>query len=239
MNSNELILLAAEYIGVIAVVMLLGLSPRIRGRREVTFIYPRREGLYALAGFFVIFALAVIYYAKPGSSGLRASLILAGLSTLPFVALLYFRRQPIRSAGWNPANLRLGLLVGLALAILAIFLRNRFNDIVRGLPPEQITLLLYWLGICLLEESIFRGYIQPRLSAWMGEIPGWVLTAVLFAFWRLPMQLTGGEMTAAVLPDLGLVFVQGILLGYIQRKTGSVLAPGLYRAVSSWILLLP
>lgn len=239
MNSNELILLAAEYIGVIAVVMLLGLSPRVRGRREVTFIYPRREGLYALAGFFVIFALAVIYYAKPGSSGLRASLILAGLSTLPFVALLYFRRQPIRSAGWNPANLRVGLLVGLALAILAIFLRNRFNDIVRGLPPEQFTLLLTLLGICLLEESIFRGYIQPRLAAWLGDLAGWVLAAALFALWRLPLWLSGGQPLSAALPDLGLAFAQGILLGYIQRKSGSVLAPGLYRAVSTWIRFLP
>jgi len=239
MNSNELILLAAEYFGVIAVVMLLVLSPRVRGRRKVTFIYPRREALYALAGFFVIFALAVIYYERPGSSGLRASLILAGLSALPFIALLFFRRQPLRSAGWGSANLRIGLLVGLALALLTIFLRNRFNDIVRGLPPEQITLLLYWLGICLLEESIFRGYIQPRLAAWLGEIPGWVLAAALFALWRLPLWLSGGQPLSAALPDLGLAFAQGILLGYIQRKTGSVLAPGLYRAISTWIRFLP
>ena len=239
MSSNELILLAAEYFGVIAVVMLLGLSPHVRNQREVIFIYPRREGLYALTGFFVIFALAVVYYGEPGSSGLRASLILAALSALPFIALLFFRRQPIRSAGWGSANLRIGLLVGLALALLTIFLRNRFNDIVRGLPPEQITLLLYWLGICLLEESIFRGYIQPRLAAWLGEIPGWVLAAALFALWRLPLWLSGGQPLSAALPDLGLAFAQGILLGYIQRKTGSVLAPGLYRAISTWIRFLP
>ena len=139
----------------------------------------------------------MIYYERPGSSGLRASLILAGLSALPFIALLFFRRQPLRSAGWGSANLRIGLLVGLALALLTIFLRNRFNDIVRGLPPEQITLLLYWLGICLLEESIFRGYIQPRLAAWLGEIPGWVLVAALFALWRLPLWLSGGQPLSA------------------------------------------
>ena len=239
MSSNELILLAAEYFGVIAVVMLLGLSPHVRNRREVTFIYPRREGLYALTGFFVIFALAVVYYGEPGSIGLRASLILAALSALPFIALLFFRRQPVRSAGWNPANLRMGLLVGLALAILVIFLSNRFNEIVRGLPPEQLTLLLTWLGICLLEESIFRGYIQPRLSAWLGDLPGWVLTAALFALWRLPMWLSGGRPLTAALPELGLAFIQGMVLGYVQRKSGSVLAPGLYRAVSTWIRLLP
>jgi membrane protease YdiL (CAAX protease family) len=239
MSSNELILLAAEYFGVVAVVMLLGLSPRVRNRREVTFIYPRREGLYALTGFFVMLAIAVINYAGPGASGMQASLVLAALSALPFAAFLLIRRQPVRSAGWNPANLRTGLLIGLALAILVIFLRNRFNEIVRGLPPEQLTLLLTWLGICLLEESIFRGYILPRLSAWLGDLPGWVLASALFALWRLPMWLSGGQPLTAVLPELGLAFIQGMVLGYVQRKSGSVLAPGLYRAVSTWIRLMP
>lgn len=239
MNRNDLILLAAEYIGVIAVIMLLGLSPRVRAKREVKFIYPRREGLYALGGFAIILAIAVIFYAKPGAAGPRASLMLAALSALPFAAFLLVRRQPIRSAGWNPANLRMGLLVGLTLAILTIFLRNRFNTIVSGLPAEQFTQLLFWLGICLLEESIFRGYMQPRLSAWLGDLPGWILAAALFALWRLPLWLSGGQPLLAALPDLGLAFAQGLLLGFIQRKTGSVLAPGLYRTVSTWVSLLP
>ncbi|HWQ04030.1 MAG TPA: CPBP family intramembrane glutamic endopeptidase [Longilinea sp.] len=238
MNRSELILLAAEYIGVVAVTMLLGLSPRARAKHEVKFVFPQREGLYSLAGFAVILALAAIYYAKPGSTGLRASLILAGLSILPFAAFLLIRRQPIRSAGWGRANLALGLQFGLALAILAIFLRNKFSAIIGGLPAEQITILLYWLGICLLEESIFRGYMQPRLSAWAGDLPGWVLTAALFALWRLPMWLSGGQTLLSILPDLGLSFLQGMLLGYIQRKSGSVLAPALYRSVSTWVSLL-
>lgn len=239
MNRNDLILLAAEYIGVIAVLMLLGLSPRVRAKREVKFIYPRREGLYALGGFAAILAIAVIFYSKSGGSDLQASLMLAALSALPFAAFLLVRRQPIRSAGWNPANLRIGLLVGLTLAILTIFLRNRFNYIVRGMPAEQFTMLLYWLGICLLEESIFRGYMQPRLSAWLGEIPGWVLAAAFFALWRVPLWLAVDQSLLAMLPTLGITFVQGMVLGYIQRKTGSVLAPGLYRAVSTWVSLLP
>lgn len=239
MSRNDLILLAAEYIGVIAVVMLLSLSPGVRAKREVKFIYPRREALYALGGFAVILAIAVIFYAKPGGTGVQASLVLAALSALPFAAFLLIRRQPIRSAGWNPANLRMGLLIGLALAILTIFLRNRFNTIVSGLPADQFILLLYWLGICLLEESIFRGYMQPRLSAWLGDLSGWVLTAALFTLWRLPLGLSGGQPLVAALPDLGLTFAQGMLLGYVQRKSGSVLAPGLYRAVSTWVRLLP
>lgn len=238
MSRNELILLAAEILGVVAVVMLLGLSPRVRARREVKFIYPRREGLFALAGFAVILALAVIYHAGSSRAGLPDDLILAGLSALPFGAFLLLRRQPLRSAGWGRANLSLGLQFGLVLAILALFIHNRIGAILGGLSGAQISALLYGLAICLLEESIFRGYMQPRLSAWLGDLPGWALCAALFALWRLPALLAAGGNFLSVLPNLGLAFVQGLVLGYIQRKSGSVLAPGLYRAVSTWASLL-
>jgi len=238
LSRSELILWAAEYIGVVAVVMLLSLSPRMRQRREVKFIYPRREGLYALGGFAAILAIAELFYSRSGGSDLLGTLTLAALSALPFAAFLLVRRQPIRSAGWGSANLRFGLMIGLALSILTIFLRNRFTSIIAGLPGDQIIQLLYWLGICLLEESIFRGYMQPRLSAWLGEIPGWVLAAVLFALWRIPLWLAIGQSPIALLPYLGLTFIQGLVVGYIQRKSGSVLAPALYRGVSTWISLL-
>lgn len=238
MSRNELILWAAEFLGVVAVVMVLGLSQRMRNRREVKFIYPRREGLYALGGFAAILAIAELFYSRFGGSDLPGTLMLAALCAMPFAAFLLVRRQPLRSAGWGSANLRIGLMIGLALSILTIFLRNRFTSIVAGLPGEQIIQLLYWLGICLLEESIFRGYIQPRLSAWLGEIPGWVLASALFALWRVPLWLAIGQSPIALLPYLGLTFVQGLVVGYIQRKSGSVLAPGLYRAVSTWISLL-
>ncbi len=238
MSRADLILLAAEYLGVVAVVMLLGLSPRVRARHEVKFIYPRREGLFALAGFAVILALAAIYYAKSGRTGLQNNLILAGLSALPFGAFLLVRRQPLRSAGWGRANLGLGLQFGLVLAILALFIYNRIPTILSGPSSAQLSSLLYGLAICLLEESIFRGYMQPRLSAWLGDLPGWALCAALFAVWRLPVWLSAGGTWLSVLPDLGLAFVQGLVLGYVQRKSGSVLASGLYRAVSTWASLL-
>ncbi len=238
MSQNELILLAAEYIGAIAVVMLLSLSPRARSRHEVKFIYPLREGLYALAGFALILALAVIFETKAGGADLQRSLILAALSALPFALFLLVRRQPIRSAGWGRANLGLGFQSGLALAILVLFIQNRFTTILGGLNANQLNALLYSLCICLLEESIFRGYMQPRLSAWLGGLPGWMLTAALFALWRLPLWIINDPGFPTILLNLGLTFAQGMLLGFIQRKCGSVLAPGLYRAVSTWVATL-
>lgn len=238
MSRDDLILAAAEAIGVIAVVMLLGLSPRARARRDVKFVFPRREGLFALGGYAAILALAVLFYRNFDRTGLPAGFALAGLSALPFAALLGLRRQPLRSAGWGRANLGLGWLFGLALAILSIFLRNRFAAILGGLPAGRYTDLIFWLGICLLEESIFRGYMQPRLCAWSGDLPGWALTAALFALWRLPLWLSGGETLLSALPELGLAFGQGMVLGFIQRKSGSVLAPALYRAVSTWVSLM-
>jgi hypothetical protein len=57
----------------------------------------------------------------------------------------------------------------------------------------------------------------------------------LYIVWNLPRLL----VDPAGLPlSLGLLAVQGVLLGWIARKSNSVLAPAMYRAVSEWVGML-
>jgi len=90
--------------------------------------------------------------------------------------------------------------------------------------------------LALAEESIFRGFIQPRLQAWLGRWVGLVLTAAMFAVWQLPAVWNAGWET--ILPSLGLAFAQGLLLGWIMDRSGHVLAPALYRTISLWMSIL-
>ena len=62
MTQTQLILIAAEYLGVIAVMMFAGTSARLRGRRPLAFKYPMREAIISLALFAVILILAFIVY---------------------------------------------------------------------------------------------------------------------------------------------------------------------------------
>ncbi len=164
--------------------------------------------------------------AKFGMQPLAAvvALVLVGVSMI-------YRRQPPKSAGWNRLTLRNGLLVGVALGLLTIFLRARFNALFGGLTPFQLNALWLVAVICLAEETVFRGFLQLRLEWWLGKPWGLLLTAGLFVLWRLPFFLGSPEV---LLANLVITAVQGLLLGWIMQNCGNVAGPAIYRIISMW-----
>lgn len=239
MTLREGLLLLTEYLGVIAVTLLLTLSPRFR-QPTLAFRYPRREGGVALSLFGLMFAAAFIYQRTqlPQETAWVSveHLNLLGLSLLVFLGALVLRGQPARSAGWSKALIMPGIQLGLGLVFITLFLRGQFLRILNGLSPEQVQMLLLSFLFSLGEESIFRGFLQVRWQAWLGQQWGWVLASLAFALWRLPWMLAAPPGMLAL--TFGLVFVQGLLLGWIMQKSGHVMAPALYRAVSDWLRLI-
>ena len=253
-----------EWMGVIAVTLLLSLSPAFQRRRPVQFVYPRREGIIAISLAVLSALLAAVLFssffsgaalpsdpltsptAPPANQPFTYSLAqlvqqaeLALVAAAPFLLALAIRRQPLLSAGLSRASLRPGLQLGAALALITIFLTNKIYAIINGLTQAELLYLVAMLIVGLAEEFIFRGYIQLRLMGWLGEIQGWLLAAAIYALWHLPQKLI---LEGAALPQLGLslayLFVFGLLLGWIMRKSGSVLATGIYHAVHNWIQIL-
>lgn len=236
----------AEWLGVVAVVWLFSLSPRLRQPR-LGFKYARRDGLVALSLFLLITAFAFALYSGQVGGRMIDSLnvpelvqpllrpvVLSLVCVLPFVAALVVRGQPVRSIGWGAAALRPGLYIGILLVLLTIFLRNRVMDVLGGPSSDQITYLLYALALAFAEETAFRGYIQPRLSWWLGENRGWIATSLMFAVWRFPALLGTGDLSSLLI-GLGLLIVQGLMAGWIMRRANHVIAPALYRAASIWM----
>jgi membrane protease YdiL (CAAX protease family) len=129
------------------------------------------------------------------------------------------------------------LQVGFALAILTLFLRNRVMDVLGGVTTEELNYLLLAIGISLAEETIFRGYIQMRLSWWLGKWPGIVLTAAMFALWHVPAWLNRVPVETGLLLT-GLTLVHGLVLGWIMSVSKNVIAPALYRSISIWMYVL-
>lgn len=236
----------SEWLGAVSVAWLLSLNSHFKSP-QVGFKYARRDGLIALSLFALILLFSFIFYSQnapalPASLqpipapwvDLKQAAFVAALCLAAFLVALAVRRQPLRSIGWNPALLRIGFQLGLATALLTIFLRNRVMDLLRGVDSTGLLLLLLALGVSLAEETIFRGYIQLRLTWWLGDWPGLVLTAALFALWHLPAWLNHVPVETGVI-SAALTFAQGLVLGWIMKKSGSVAAPTLYRAVSIWI----
>jgi membrane protease YdiL (CAAX protease family) len=243
MDFNLLALNISEWLGIVAVMMLARLSPRLN-IPAVGFRYPRREGMVALFLFALILALNVIFASgrlgEMLAAGLRGGALdvrleLAALSLVPVGLALAVRRQPVRSAGWYQAALGGGLRVGLILVMLTIVLRGKTSALFNGISPAEGRSLALWLGICLAEETIFRGYIQLRLSSWLGERWGLVVTAALFLLWQWPFLSNGPD---GLLVTLLLAAVRAVLLGWIAQKSKHVLATVFYRAVSEWLVLL-
>ncbi len=249
MEIRQLLALASEMIGAIAVTMLLTLSPKVRQHPPLGFRYPRREGILSLALFLGLFLLAFLVYGgqlrvvqilPQGADDLtglyqRAAVALVG--AIIFLAALAYRRQPLRSAGWNRSLLSASLQIGLAIVILTIFLQGKFTALLKGVSSGQGLALLLLLLLGLAEETIFRGYIHLRLSSWLGATPGCLATAGLYALWQLP-RLLGALPPGQLLLELGLALLQGLLLGWMMQKGKHVLAPALYRAVSGWIVFI-
>jgi membrane protease YdiL (CAAX protease family) len=242
---TTLVAYISEWLGAIAVAWILASLPRFQ-QTPLGFRFPRREAIVSLSIFALITLVAfVIYLSNPPSflheqllpaptTELTQALFLAGLTLIPVLVALLGRGQPVRSVGWEPGRIRLALQTGLAIAMLTLFLRNRVFDVLNGLNSESLTALLFALGIAVAEETTFRGYILPRLSAWIGEWPGLALSAALFTAWHM-VAWVGHLPVETVLILTALTFTQGMVLGWMMQKTGHVLTPALYRAVSIWL----
>lgn len=239
----------SEWLGAVATAWLLSISARFQ-KPPIGFLYARRDGLAALSLYAVILFFSFFFYtyttplfpeplrlAPAPVHALAQALIVAGVSLAAYIAALVVRKQPVRSIGWNPALLSPAVQMGFAIAVMTIFLRNQIMPLLAGLGSSQVFPLLLALLVSLAEETIFRGYIQMRLAWWLKPLPGILLTSALFAIWHLPAWINRLPLNT-ILILLGLTFVQGLVLGWIMRKAGNVVAPALYRTFSIWIQYL-
>lgn len=121
------------------------------------------------------------------------------------------------------SNLLRGL-VGLVVELPAVS--------VQALPEGFLGKALYFLSACvaaaLLEEGIFRGYVQGLLHPYGGRL-AIVVTSVLFAL----MHASAWELPA--------VFLLSLMLGYVREVSGSVrpcVALHLANNVYTFVMLL-
>jgi membrane protease YdiL (CAAX protease family) len=253
------LLILIEIIGVISVVQILSISPAIKIRRPVLFTQPKREGMSALSltVLIIIFTAlltqmtpqtmsqmipfqmfsAAMQLGRPATISLTGLIFQAGLAIIlmvPFLLGMYQRKQPWLSAGLKKQMLKGGFQVGLALVLVTVFLRGKINALIYGAHTLEILyLLLGCLVVCFAEEFIFRGFVQLRLTSWLGETNGWLATAALYAFWSVLPLLNAPMETILITAAyrLGL----GLLLGWIMRKSGSIIGGWLYHTVHIWL----
>jgi membrane protease YdiL (CAAX protease family) len=245
MLMNDVILNVSEWLGVIAVALLLTMNKRLIAR-PVAFKYQRREVI--LSAILAVVLIAASVYTNlvlklptlpTGAEVLPAQFLWALLILLPVALLLLIRRQPLLSIGLSRPSMRTGLLVGIALALITIFLNGKLYSLLDGITGAEFDALLISLVLGLAGEIVFRGFLQLRFTGWLGRTGGWLLTALLYWLFCLPFVwlMSGGEIVrfwsvAAV------QMVQSLILGRVMLRSGNVLASGLYQAAHFWVASL-
>lgn len=224
-------------------------------RRRPTVERPRSESRVAVFTVLFVMLLGVFafetiapFQAAPGApapelDGGQALRLLAAyaVTSLPVWLVLAARSTPLATAGIGRQNLfralLLGLATGAAFAVITIALDPASAAALT--KPALWLALAAFLGVGLIEEVIYRGYFQSRLSWAVGPVPALAIAAVVMALSPLPhylasQQLAPGEALRAV----GVMLAPSLLLGWFMTRVQNVAGPAVLHGFIRWSFLI-
>ena len=120
----------------------------------------------------------------------------------PVIYTVWMRGRPLADLGLTAKNWRQAFGLGLVLGLIQFFLTLYGYDLPA--PIDWVPLLTMSLMVGLFEAVFFRGFIQTRLSASLGPMPGVIAAAALYALYHVGYGMGMREM--AFLFGLGLVY---------------------------------
>jgi uncharacterized protein len=167
-----------------------------------------RRDLAALAGLYLtvvgMFRLAFTGFTTDRVAGLfltfAGGLILGVAGPVGYTA--WIRQRPLRTLGLGPHQLRSTLMLAVVLGA-AQFVIMLWGYMLPA-AVDWVPLLVMSLTVGLFEAIFFRGFIQGRLEASFGTVPGVVGAAALYAAYHVGYGMGVGEM--AFLFSLGVVY---------------------------------
>ena len=177
---------------------------------------------------------------NPLASTVMGTVLAQLVSTLclvvPMILLTKASGSDLKSIFIDKTRNRWALVVGV-IGFLAFFLFTASGHAERFFPNNGVTLSRFLallpaiivLVLCngLREELWFRGLFLKKYEKFLGALPSNMLSAIIFASFHF--QVT---YTPALLPFLGIVLIEGLFLGYLMQKSGSVLASAIFHAGS-------
>lgn len=179
------------------------------------------------------------------------SLIIVAIPMIYVFLESIIRHRSFKELGFNIKdtiiNLRenwvLFFLVGVIIPLLTIFIAKLFcpefivhvkNRLPASLNANTIVAAIISLVIgTLLEEMIFRAFIQGKLSLFIGVPFSIIIASILFAF----MHISKGSTMVVVL-DLSGIFIDSILYGVIFSNTNNLFASWAAHFTSDFVALL-
>lgn len=190
-----------------------------------------------LCSFLVFLVVAQTLYAGvyAQSAWLRENTLVQiaarlGYWTLPVVAYLAasrrdvfgylkLRRNVLRGLAW-------GLGIGAALVVMNVvgtYVVKHHVHVRFDFGPQ-----LWWKGVILVgfsEEVVFRGFLLPQLAERLSFRAANLLQAAMFLAMHVPgWMLLHQFVLPGILMSVGFVFLIGVVLGIIWKRSGSLWA---------------
>ena len=210
----------------------------------------KKEGFLSLLVFAAVLAATFGIYGFYDKVWVRATLtadplyvlrdtIWIALILLPVIVALRWSKQTFGSIGVNrkdlKKNLALGLLTSsvflLFVGILSPFLGGGFV----GFSVPVVYLFMSYIVIGFGEETVFRGYIQTRLTANRGPITGIGVTSLFFVVYNFPL----GYFCFSGDVPLSLVYAiwrlsSGLLYGYTFHRSQNLIPSTILHIFLVW-----
>ncbi len=180
----------------------------------------------------------------------------ASVALAAFALFFLARRKRLReqlTPRWGDVSV--GVVGAVALVITTWAGRTLISP--RGVPRQAWLAQVYWfLGDPLelesikwvpwvivlapmLDEIVWRGWVQDQLSGVTPRGLGWLLTAFLYGLTAAPTMFTVNDVVAGPNPMLFLLaLVAGALFGFLKHVTGRVAPAMIAHAVYSYFMLL-
>jgi membrane protease YdiL (CAAX protease family) len=140
---------------------------------------------------------------------------------LAFFFLLYQQKISLKDCGLRFPEIRhIPLEIGIALSGIPFgyleYYILRPSSFLESYSTENIiiSILILFFATGLLEELIFRGLLQKKLTELLGVWQGILFISILFAILHI------GNLS---LPDVALVFCIGLLYGFVVQKTQTII----------------
>lgn len=191
---------------------------------------------------FIAMVLFILYCVAMAFLGIVVNYVSAnqityigGVTNLVFVGIvlltLKIRKQGIETIGLRKGNIKLSVIMGITLSAILFFCNCLSNILLEKqsfIPIKDIVVyVLYFFTVGLVEEVMFRGFIETRLHGYTKRIYLDVfLTGILFMLMHYPFRMVAYHMSfwdlitnVQYMLDL---FITHLILSFIRIKSDSL-----------------
>jgi membrane protease YdiL (CAAX protease family) len=220
----------AVILGSLAAALASRKNTRLRSYWRLAFAYFVASCALMLSGFTgdwaAILSGQAVNTAK-GFAALKLGEDAAIIGTI--IVLTLFTRDDLEELFLSKGRLGLGLVIGIT-SFLVFTVLGLSSTLDKGVRPDKVrellpAFLLIVLADGFMEELLFRGLFLRKLGRFVGDNWANLVTATVFTFAHLGVLFAHPLSTF-----LMIVFLLGLLCGWIMQRTGSVLAPALFHA---------